>query len=107
MTNFVQMMQKAKVFKEKMQDLQDRAAELEVEGSAGQGIVTCRMTGKHELKALKVTPTLINPQEAEVMEDMIIAAVNDARAKAQKRMEDESAKLMKEMGLPPNMELPF
>ena len=50
---------------------------------------------------------LINPAEADVMEDMIIAAVNDARAKAEKQMAEETGKLMQEMGLPPDMDLSF
>lgn len=107
MANIVQMMQKAQQFKQKMQDLQDRARDIVVEGQAGQGLVTCRMTGKHELKSLKVDPSLVKADEADVMEDMIVAAVNDALATAMKRMEEETAKLMKDLGLPPNMELPF
>jgi DNA-binding YbaB/EbfC family protein len=107
MTNFAQMMQKAQKFKQKMQELQDRAQQMEVQGEAGQGLVTCRMTGKHELKGLKVDPSLIKPGEADVMEDLIVAAVNDARARAEKVMTDETGKLMKEMGLPPGMDLPF
>ncbi len=107
MTNFAQMMQKAQKFKQKMQDLQDRAQQMEVSGEAGQGMVTCRMTGKHELKALKIDPSIIKPDDAEVMEDLIIACVNDARMRADKVMTDETGKLMQEMGLPPNMDLPF
>jgi nucleoid-associated protein EbfC len=107
MTNFAQMMQKAQKFKQKMQDLQDRAQQMEVQGEAGQGMVTCRMTAKHELKALKVDRSLIKADDAEVMEDLIIAAVNDARARAEKMMADETGRLMQEMGLPPNMDLPF
>jgi nucleoid-associated protein EbfC len=107
MANFAQMMQKAQAFKQKMQELQDKASDIIVEGSAGQGLVTCRMTGKHELKALKVAPSLIKAEEAEIMEDMIVTAVNDALTNALKRMEEESAKLMKDLGLPTNMGLPF
>ena len=107
MTNFAQMMQKATKFKQKMQELQDRAHQMEVQGEAGQGLVRCRMTGKHELKAIKIDPSVIKAEEAEVMEDLIIAAVNDARARAEKMMGDETGKLMQEMGLPPNLDLPF
>ena len=93
MTNFAQMMQKAQKFKQKMQDLQDRAHLMEVTGEAGQGLVTCRMTAKHELKALKVSPSIIKPEEADVMEDLIMAAVNDARNRAEKAMQDETTML--------------
>jgi DNA-binding YbaB/EbfC family protein len=107
MTNFAQMMQKAQKFKQKMQELQDRAHQVEVQGEAGQGLVRCSMTGKHELKSIKIDPSVIKPGEADVMEDLIVAAVNDALARAQKVMTDETGKLMQEMGLPPNMDLPF
>ncbi len=107
MTNFAQMMQKAQKFKQKMQDLQDRAHLMEVQGESGQGLVRCSMTGKHELKSIKLDPSIIKAEEADVMEDLIIAAVNDARARAEKMMGDETGKLMQEMGLPPNMDLPF
>jgi DNA-binding YbaB/EbfC family protein len=107
MTNFAQMMQKAQKFKQKMQDLQDRAQQMEVAGEAGQGLVKCRMTGKHELKAIKIDPSVIKAEEAEVLEDLVLAAVNDARARAEKMMADETGRLMQEMGLPPNMDLPF
>jgi DNA-binding YbaB/EbfC family protein len=107
MTNFAQMMQKAQKFKQKMQDLQDRAQQMEVQGEAGQGLVRCRMTGKHELKGIKIDPSIIKAEEAEVMEDLIMAAVNDARARAEKMMTDETGKLMQEMGLPAGMDLPF
>jgi nucleoid-associated protein EbfC len=107
MTNFAQMMQKAHKFKQKMQDLQDRAHQMEVQGASGQGLVNCRMSGKHELKSIKIDPSIIKAEDAEVMEDLIVAAVNDARAQAEKMMADETGKLMQEMGLPPNMDLPF
>lgn len=107
MTNFAQMMQKAQKFKQKMQELQDRAHQMEVQGEAAQGLVTCRMTGKHELKAIKIDPSVIKAEEADVLEDLVVAAVNDALARAQTIMTDETSKLMSEMGLPPNMELPF
>jgi len=106
-TNIVQMMQKAKKFKQEMQDLQERVQRMDVDGTAGNGLVTCRMNGRHELKSLKVDPSLIKPDDAEMMEDMIVAAINDARSKAEKFMAEQTQKLMSDMGLPPNMELPF
>ncbi len=107
MANFMQMMQKAQQVKVKMQELQERVAQMELEGAAANGAVTCRVNGKFELKAIKLDPAVINPQEAEVLEDLIVAAVNDARQKAEKVMAAESEKLIKDMGLPPGMGLPF
>ncbi|HYD17757.1 MAG TPA: YbaB/EbfC family nucleoid-associated protein [Patescibacteria group bacterium] len=107
MTNFAQMMQKAGKFKAEMQKMQERVNEMDISGQAGNGLVTCTVSGKHELKKLKVDPSLIKADEADVMEDMIIAAINDARAKAEKVMAEETQKLMTSMGLPPGMGLPF
>jgi DNA-binding YbaB/EbfC family protein len=106
-TNIAQMMQKAQKFKQKMQEMQERVKQMDISGSSGGGLVSCVVSGNHELKSLKVDPSLIKAEEADVMEDMIVAAINDARAQAEKVMSEESGKLMAEMGLPPNMELPF
>lgn len=107
MANIAQMMQKAQKFKQQMQEMQNRVQAMELEGTAGAGLVVCRVSGKFELKYLKIDPSIINAAEADVMEDLIIAAVNDARVKAEKTMSDETSKLMKDMGLPPGLDLPF
>lgn len=107
MANIVQMMQKASQMKKKMQEMQARTEQMELTGEAGNGLVKCRVNGRCEIKSLKVDPSLIKPQEAEVMEDMIIAAMNDARRKAEKLMGDETQKIMTDLGLPPGLDLPF
>ncbi len=107
MTNIIQMMQKAKKFKQEMQELQERVQKMEVTGQAGNGLVTCVLTGRHEMKALKIDPSVIKAEEADVLEDLVMAAVNDARAKADKEMNEQTQKLVSDMGLPPNMDLPF
>ncbi len=107
MTNFVQMMQKAQKVKQGLQEMQARVAQMEMTGEAGGGAVTCRVNGRFELKAIKINPSVINPQEAELLEDLVIAAVNDARAKAEKIMAEETGKIMKDMGLPPGLDIPF
>ncbi|MFH1157505.1 MAG: YbaB/EbfC family nucleoid-associated protein [Pseudomonadota bacterium] len=107
MTNIVQMMQKASQMKQKMQEMQVRVQKIELTGEAGGGLVKCRVNGRFELKGLKVDPSLINPADAEVMEDMIVAAVNDARGKAEKLMGEETGKIMAELGLPAGPDLLF
>ncbi|MBI1215894.1 MAG: YbaB/EbfC family nucleoid-associated protein [Alphaproteobacteria bacterium] len=107
MTNIAQMMQKAQKFKQKMQEMQDRVKEMDIPGAAGGGLVSCVVTGSYELKSIKIDPSLVKPEETDVLEDLIVAAVNDARAQAERIMTGETQKLMAEMGLPPNMELPF
>ena len=107
MANIMQMMAKAQKFKQSMQAMQARVQDMEMEGSAGNGLVTCRVNGKFELKKLKVDPSLIRVDEADVMEDLIVAAVNDARTKAERTMAEETQKVVKEVGLPPGIDLPF
>lgn len=107
MTNFAQMMQKAQKFKQEMQKMQDRVQAMDIDGAAAGGLVTCVVSGRHELKKIKIDPSVIKPDEADVMEDLIVAAVNDARQKAEKVMASETEKLMADMGLPANMGLPF
>jgi nucleoid-associated protein EbfC len=107
MTNIVQMMQKASKMKQLMQEMQARVQKMEIPGEAGGGLVRCKVTGRFELKSLKIDPSLIKAEESDVMEDMIIAAVNDARNKAEKVMAEETQKIMNDMGLPPGLDLPF
>ena len=103
MFNIQQMMQKAKVMQEKMAVLQAELADVEVSGSAGGGLVRVVMTCKGALRSLNIDPSLIVASEKEMLEDMIKAACNDARAQADKKMAEETQKAMSDMGLPPGM----
>ena len=85
----------------KMQELQEEMGEKEVEGSAGGGMVKAIMTCKGQMKSLKVDPSLIKAEDAEMMEDLIVACINDARQKADEKMSQETQKAMSDMGLPP------
>ncbi len=101
------MMKQAKELQEKMQALQDEVAALEVEGSSGGGLVSVVMTGKSEMKRLKIDPSLLKPEEAEILEDLIVAASNDARAKAEQVLADKMREMTGGLQLPPGMSLPF
>ncbi len=105
MANIMQMMAKAQKLKSKMGEMQERVRAMDLDGQAGNGMVTCRMSGKFELKQLKINPSAT--ADVEMLEDLVIAAVNDARLKAEKMMSDETQKLMSELGLPPGLDLPF
>ncbi len=101
------MMKQAKELQEKMQTLQEEVAAMEVEGSAGGGLVSVVMTGKSEMKRLKIDPSLLKPEEAEILEDLIVAASNDARAKAEQLLADKMREMTGGLQLPPGMSLPF
>tara|TARA_Y100000022_G_scaffold116917_1_gene100953 strand:+ start:1673 stop:1987 length:315 start_codon:yes stop_codon:yes gene_type:complete len=102
-----QIMKQAKVMQDKMAEMQKKIEEQEVEGSSGGGVVKVLINGKNEIKRLKIDPTLINSDEVEVLEDLLIAAVNDANKKLKENATNQMSSLSDGMGLPPGMKLPF
>lgn len=107
MKNLSQMLKQAQDMQGKMADMQARLAELEVDGQAGGGMVTATMNGKGELRALKIDPGMVDPDDVEVLEDLVVAAVGDAKIKVEALVQEETSKLMGGMQLPPGMTLPF
>lgn len=101
------LMKQAQEMQEKMGAAQDKLAEMEVEGEAGAGMVKAVANAKGELKALSIDPSLFNPDDREVVEDLIVAAVKDAQAKGAEAGQAEMAKLTEGLPLPPGMKLPF
>jgi len=91
----------------KMQEMQARLAEMEIEGAAGGGLVKVTVSGKGDVKRLKIEPSLVDPKEVEVLEDLIVAAIADGRAKADALSVEEMQKLTGGLGLPPGLKLPF
>ena len=90
-----------------MQEIQDSLSNLEVEGTSGGGIVKIIMNCKNEVKKIDIDPSIIKNDEKEVMEDLIIAALNDAKSKAEEKSQEEMKKLTGGLGLPPGMKMPF
>lgn len=107
MADFLGMMKQAKVLQEKMQGLQAEIAALEATGIAGAGLVTVTVDGKGGLKAIKIDPSLAKPDEIEILEDLVIAAANDARGKAEAMAAEKMKALTAGLGLPPGLSLPF
>ena len=107
MNNFNDMMKKAQEMQKKMQEIQDSLSNLEVEGTSGGGIVKIIMNCKNEVKKIDIDPSIIKNDEKEVMEDLIIAALNDAKSKAEEKSQEEMKKLTGGLGLPPGMKMPF
>jgi nucleoid-associated protein EbfC len=107
MKDLMGMMKKAQELQERMQEVQQKLGDLTVEGSSGGGLVTVTLTGKGELRGLKIDPSLFREDDVDVLEDLVIAAHADARQKA----EAETAAQMQEMTaglpLPPGMKFPF
>lgn len=105
--DMAKMMKTAQEMQGKMSQLQEDLKTMEVTGESGAGLVKATATAKGELKALDIDPSIFNGDDKEVVEDLILAAIKDAQAKAQQRSEEEMQKLTSELGLPADMKMPF
>ncbi|MEM7295545.1 MAG: YbaB/EbfC family nucleoid-associated protein [Pseudomonadota bacterium] len=101
------MMKKAQAMQGKMAELQDQLTSMVVIGESGAGLVKATATAKGELIGLEIDPSIFDPDEKEVTEDLILAAVKDAQHKAVEKGREEMQKLTQEMGLPTDFKLPF
>ena len=107
MKNLGQMMKQAQEMQSKMSEMQDKLSELEVTGSSGGGLVEITMSGKHQVKSLKIDESIVDKDNIEVLEDLAVAAINDARAKVDNAVNEKMAELTGGLQLPPGLKLPF
>lgn len=107
MKNLGQMMKQAQQMQQKMAEMQERLAEAEIEGQAGGGLVKVTMTGKGDVKAVRIDPSLASPNEIEVLEDLVLAAVNDARGKVEQAAGEQMKEITGGLELPGGLKLPF
>jgi len=105
--DMAKMMKAAQEMQGKMAELQEDLAHIIVLGEAGAGLVKARVTAKGDITGLDISPNILVASEKEVVEDLIIAAIRDAQAKAVARSQQEMAKLAASMGLPADLKLPF
>ena len=105
MADFMGMMKQAAQLQSKMQEMQAELDRIEVEGTAGGGMVTVRLTAKGEMKGAKIDDSLIKPGEKEILEDLLVAAHADARRKAEEVMQDKMKSLTGGLSLPPGLKL--
>ncbi|WGW05522.1 YbaB/EbfC family nucleoid-associated protein [Tropicibacter oceani] len=105
--DMAKMMKQAQAMQEKVTKLQEDLNTMMVTGESGAGLVKATATAKGELKGLDIDPSIFDPNEKEVVEDLILAAIKDAQAKAQDRAQREMGKITEELGLPADMKLPF
>jgi len=103
MADFLGLMKQAAELKSKMEAMQAELDQIEVEGTAGGGMVTVRMSAKGELKSLQVDPSLMKPDEKEIVEDLVVAAHADARRKAEATLQDKMKSLTGGLPLPPGL----
>ena len=107
MKNLGNMMKQVQEMQGRMQEMQEALAALDVTGTAAAGMVTVTLSGKGEMKGVKLDPSVIDPADLEVLEDLIVAAFNDAKAKTDARMQEEMQKLTGGLPLPPGFKFPF
>lgn len=105
MPDFLGMMKQAAQLQSKMQEMQAELDHIEVEGAAGGGMVTVRMTAKGEMKGVKIDDSLIKPAEKEILEDLLVAAHTDARRKAEEVLQEKMKTLTGGLPLPPGLKL--
>lgn len=105
MTDVMGMMGKIKELQSRMETMQSELDTIEVEGTAGGGLVTVTLTAKGAMKKLKIDDSLMKPGEKEIAEDLIVAAHADARAKADRLMQDKMKDLTGGLPIPPGMKL--
>ncbi|MFZ1416064.1 MAG: YbaB/EbfC family nucleoid-associated protein [Defluviicoccus sp.] len=107
MKNLGQMMKQAQKLQAKMGELQEQLASAELTGASGGGMVQVTMTGKGDVRRIKIDPALLDPAEVEVLEDLIVAACNDAKAKIEAHVAERMAELTGGLKLPPGLNLPL
>jgi DNA-binding YbaB/EbfC family protein len=101
------MMTAASDMKGKMEAMQAELADMIVEGRSGGGLVTVALSGKGDLRGLKIDPSLANPAEIEVLEDLIVAAFNDAKGKSEEQVQRKMSEVTAGLPIPPGMKFPF
>ncbi len=107
MKNLASMMKQAQEMQSKMAEMQDNLQHVEVTGQSAAGMCQVILNGKGEAKKLKIDPSLVNPDDAEVLEDLILAAFNDAKGKVEEQMREKMSELTGGLPLPEGFKLPF
>ena len=105
MKDIMGIMKQARDLQAKMQTMQDELTALEVTGSSGAGLVVVTLNGRGEMRAIKLDPSLIKPDEIEILEDLIVAATQDARAKSEQATQAKMQEATAGLPLPPGMKL--
>jgi DNA-binding YbaB/EbfC family protein len=105
MKDLMKLMAQAGQIQARMQKMQEELAALEIEGQSGAGLVKVTLNGKFEMRAVRIDPSLMKPGEAEIVEDLILAAHQDARAKVEETMQARMQEVTGGLPLPPGMKL--
>ncbi|XVN43152.1 MAG: YbaB/EbfC family nucleoid-associated protein [Candidatus Rickettsia vulgarisii] len=107
MVNFNQFLKQAQSMQKKMQEMQDQMANTEYTGKAGGGLVNITVTGRGEARKISIDSSLLKETEKEMLEDLIVAAFNDAKKKVDEDSQNSMSSAFGGMGLPPGLKMPF
>ena len=107
MKNLGQMMKQAQEMQSKMDEIQNKLAEMEEIGSSGAGMIEVTVNGKSDVKNIKIDPTVIDQNDPGVLEDLIVAAFNDAKSKVEAGVRDKMSEMTGGIQFPPGFKLPF
>jgi nucleoid-associated protein EbfC len=107
MKNLGNMLKEAQKLQSRMTEMQAKLSDVELAGSAGGGMVSVTLNGKGEMRGVKIDPSLADPNEVEILEDLLVAAFNDAKAKVETYVQEEMGKLTGGLNLPAGLKLPF
>jgi hypothetical protein len=107
MKNLGNMLKEAQKLQSRMTEMQQKLAETEMSGAAGGGLVHITLNGRGEMRKIKIDPSLADPNDMEILEDLIVAACNDAKSKIEAHLQAEMGKLTGGLPLPPGFKLPF
>jgi DNA-binding YbaB/EbfC family protein len=107
MADFLGLMKQAQAMQSRLQDMQTELEQVEVEGESGAGLVKVTLSAKGAMRQLSVDPSLLKPDEKEILEDLVVTAHEEARKKAARIMEEKMKTATAGLPLPPGMKLPF
>ncbi len=107
MNQFSQMLKQAQKLQAQIAEVQEKLDSVEITGTAGGGMVQVTVTGKGDIKGVTIDPSLLAPEEGEVLEDLIVAACRDAKGKADQTMGEEMGKVTGGLSLPAGFNLPL
>jgi DNA-binding YbaB/EbfC family protein len=107
MKNINQMLKQAQQLQNQMAEMQKRLEQEEITGLSGAGMISVRINGKGDMKAIKIDATLVDPKEVEILEDLIVAAYNDAKVKLDTYTSEEMSRVSGGLSLPGGLKLPF
>jgi|ERR1700746_2167987 DNA-binding YbaB/EbfC family protein len=105
MADFLGLMKQATELKSKMEAMQAELDQLEIDGVAGGGLVTIKLSGKGDVRSVSVDETLLKPDQKEILEDLIVAAYADARRKLESTLQEKMQALTGGLPLPPGLKL--